>query len=58
MMTILNVTQKKWIIEGHDGSYLVVLEGVTRLPSSLSVRNGKNIESIAEKVDDEDFIRS
>jgi hypothetical protein len=34
------------------------LEEETRLPRSLSVRNDENIESIAEKVDDEDYIRS
>ncbi len=34
------------------------LEGVTRLPRSLSVRNDENFESYAEKVDDEDYIRS
>ncbi len=34
------------------------LEGETILPKSLSLRNDEDIESIAEKVGDEDYIRS
>ncbi len=34
------------------------LEGITRLPRSQSVRNDEDIESYAEEVDDEDYIRS
>jgi hypothetical protein len=34
------------------------LEGVTRLPRSLSVRNYEDIESYAEEIDGENYIRS
>ncbi len=58
-MTILKVMLKKLmmrIIYGHDGSYLVVSRGETRLPRSLSVRNDENFESYAEEIDDKDYI--